>query len=330
MHPDGVVARSVGDDGIRRQRLAQVRHDLAHLKRPRGPRRGAVRAVLGIGGLGPGGPAPAIDRRHLRQGGRHGARIRVDGQPWLVHAAELLGVGMHVHQRLLRTRHLEERIAAGRHFSQAGAEHEQQIGLADTPRESGVDPQSEIPGEQRMLVVEIVLAAERSHHRYTGALGERCDGGDGRRIPPPAAHDEQRPLRSAQQAREPRHGACTRVRRRGLTGGRIGDVRRLEQHVFRQRQHHGARASGGRHRERPGHHLRDSRRILDLRDPLRQGAVHLAEIDLLKRLATHHGAADLADEQNQRGRVLMRDVNAQTWHWSRRARGSPCIPRAAG
>ncbi len=49
---------------------------------------------------------------------------------------------------------------------------------------------------------------------------------------------------------------------------------------------------------------------IDFLDPLGHLAEHAAEVDLLERLAPTHGAADLADEDDHRGRILAADVNA--------------------
>ena len=56
--------------------------------------------------------------------------------------------------------------------------------------------------------------------------------------------------------------------------------------------------------------LRNAGGVIDLRCPLGYRREHARQIDLLKRLAPDHGPTDLADEQNQRGRVLPGDMNA--------------------
>jgi hypothetical protein len=65
--------------------------------------------------------------------------------------------------------------------------------------------------------------------------------------------------------------------------------------------------------------------IVDLGDPLgeaeRAGAEHLPVVDLLERLAVALLARDLADEDDQRRRVLERGVDADRRVARARARG---------
>ena len=65
---------------------------------------------------------------------------------------------------------------------------------------------------------------------------------------------------------------------------------------------------------RRGHVLGQAVGVVDLADPLgeaeRSGAEHLPVVDLLERLAVALVARDLADEQDQRRRVLERGVQA--------------------
>ena len=61
--------------------------------------------------------------------------------------------------------------------------------------------------------------------------------------------------------------------------------------------------------------------IVDLGRPFGDRPEHRAVIELLERLALAHVARDLPDEQDQRGGILARDVNARPRRWSRRARG---------
>ncbi len=55
-----------------------------------------------------------------------------------------------------------------------------------------------------------------------------------------------------------------------------------EKHVLGQRQHHGARAPGGRGVERVAHVLGDALDAVDLRHPFRHLAVHAPVVDLLE------------------------------------------------
>ena len=60
-------------------------------------------------------------------------------QVGLVDAAELVGVGVHVDQRLARSRRLEQRVLPGRDLAEARAEREQQVGRAHAPGELRVE-----------------------------------------------------------------------------------------------------------------------------------------------------------------------------------------------
>ena len=75
------------------------------------------RIVVGASSVASAGAAHAIDA--------------VDREVGRVDAAQLLGAGMDVHQRLARHRRLEQRVAAGRHLAEARPDREDQVGLAD-------------------------------------------------------------------------------------------------------------------------------------------------------------------------------------------------------
>ncbi len=62
--------------------------------------------------------------------------------------------------------------------------------------------------------------------------------------------------------------------------------------------------------ERARDELGDPVGVVDLLDPLRHRAEHVAVVDLLERLPAHHVAADLADQEDQRRRVLEGGVDA--------------------
>ena len=59
------------------------------------------------------------------------------------------------------------------------------------------------------------------------------------------------------------------------------------------------------------HDLGNARGLVDLDGPFRHGAEHGLVIELLEGLALAHAALDLADEDDQRGGILHRDVNAR-------------------
>ena len=104
----------------------------------------------------------------------------------------------------------------------------------------------------------------------------------------------------------------------------------LREHVLRQREHDRPRSPGRCGRERPVEVLRHALGALDLRHPLRDPAEHGGVVDLLERLPAGHVPADLADEQDQRRRVLERGVHADRGVRRARAAGDDRDPRAAG
>ena len=107
------------------------------------------------------------------------------------------------------------------------------------------------------------------------------------------------------------------MRLHDVKGLRVRHVDVTRQHVLRQCEHHRARTSRARGAERTRDVLRDPVDAIDLRDPFRHRPEHPAVVDLLERLALLLVRRDLADEEDQRSRVLERGV-----HPDRRLRGA--------
>ena len=99
---------------------------------------------------------------------------------------------------------------------------------------------------------------------------------------------------------------------------RVVDAGLLDEHVLREGEDDGTGAPGRGDVERARHELGDPVGALDLRHPLGERPEHLPVVDLLEGLALHHLAADLADDQDQRRRVLKGRVH--TTRRMRRAR----------
>jgi len=97
-----------------------------------------------------------------------------------------------------------------------------------------------------------------------------------------------------------RRGERPRVRNLGLAC----------EHVLGQRQHHRPRPAGGRRGEGARQVLGDPVGAVDLGDPFRERGEHPPVIDLLERLAVGLVGGDLADQKDQRRRVLERGVDA--------------------
>ena len=72
----------------------------------------------------------------------------------------------------------------------------------------------------------------------------------------------------------------------------------------------GPGTAGGGDVEGARDELGDPVGVVDLLDPLRHRAEHLAVVDLLERLAPQHRPRHLADQEDQRRRVLERGVDA--------------------
>ena len=246
----------------------------------------------------------------LRGRGGEGAHAGEDREVRRVDEADLLGAGMDVDQRLAGLGHIDQRVAAARGLAQAGADQQQQVGLADPVAERRGDRDADVAGIAAVRVVEVVLAAERHADRQIEGLGELLDVGAGLGVPAAAAEDRERPLGGAEQHVQARHVLGRGMGLHRLVAGGIAAVGGLGQHVLGQREHHRARAARGRGVEGARDQLRDPRRIVDLGDPLGDVAEHLAVVDLLERLAAAHLARDLADQQDHRRRVLARDVDA--------------------
>ena len=90
----------------------------------------------------------------------------------------------------------------------------------------------------------------------------------------------------------------------------VVDLRHRCKHVLGQSQDHGTGPPLSRDPERARHVFRNTLRAIDLRRPFGNASIHAAIVDLLKRLAILKIAADLADENNERRRVLLRGVDA--------------------
>jgi len=158
-------------------------------------------------------------------------------------------------------------------------------------------------------VVDVVLAAPSRCDREPAGGTPRRQGGVRLRAPGRAAHNYERPRRAGEQLPRPLDVARSRVHAVDRVGPRVGGSRLLDEHVLGQRQHDRARPTGGCDVERTRDELRDPVGAVDLRHPLRHRLEHVAVIDLLERLPPHHVAADLADQEDERCRVLVGGVD---------------------
>ncbi len=197
VQPAAVVAGTVGVDGVVGQQPLQCLDDLGHVERSDrvGPE---VGTVIGTRRGRPVGPRHLFRRCQRCQRVAGAGHARLQHQVGRIDPAQFLGAGMQVHQRLGRTRRLDQRIAAGRHLAQPRADRDQQVGLAHPLRQLRIDADAHVTGVVGMAVVEQILEAEGTRHRQLPGLGEALQCQARRRVPAAAAGDHQRALRGQQ------------------------------------------------------------------------------------------------------------------------------------
>ena len=161
-----------------------------------------------------------------------------------------------------------------------------------------------------MTVVEVILAAEAAAGRYPGSLNPRAQRGGRLPRPAAAAQQQERPLRSREQALQLLHVRGRRRSARGSKMQRVGDRVLRKQHVLRQREQHRARPARCGNVERVADVLWNPFGAVDLRHPLGERAVHAPVVDFLERLALDEVVSHLADEHDHRRRILERGVHA--------------------
>ena len=83
-----------------------------------------------------------------------GAGRRGDRERRLVDAAELVGAGMDVDQRLPGLRHVEQRVAGRDRFAEPLAEDEQHVGIAHTGNQQRVATDADVARVVRMTMIE--------------------------------------------------------------------------------------------------------------------------------------------------------------------------------
>ena len=207
-----------------------------------------------------------------------------DRQRRPVDAAELLGAGVDVHERLRR---LDQRVAGRRHLAEPRADDEQQVGVADALGELRVDADADVADVARRVVVDRVLAAERGAGGQLVRLEERAQCPARR-----AASSRRRRAartaarRAASSAAEALDLLCARVRLHDVERLRVRRRRpRAASMSSGQREHDRARAARRTRSERARDVLGNAVGAVDLRDPLRHRPEHAPVVDLLERLA---------------------------------------------
>src|SRR5438552_15420999 len=144
MQPYRVVAGAVSENGVFRQVLAQLRHDLPQIElawyRPR--RLPAEIIAMRFGGTCR--PRCCAERFHRSQRCAEQRNRRLDREGWLIHLAELVAARMNVDQGLLWIRRGKQRVAASDHLAYSLADHQQDIGLAHARCQCRVNGDAEL------------------------------------------------------------------------------------------------------------------------------------------------------------------------------------------
>jgi hypothetical protein len=160
-----------------------------------------------------------------------------------------------------------------------------------------------------VAVVEKILEAESAGARQRVRFDETADIGACLGCPAAAAEQHHRALRRGEQLAKPRHVVRARMRLRGHEAPRIADRGLPGEHVLRQREDHGAAASGSRDLEGARDEFGNARAVVDAVGPLGERREHRAEVDLLEGLAPAEVGAHVADEKDHRRRILERGVH---------------------
>ena len=228
----------------------------------------------------------------------------------LVHAPDLVRVGMDVDERPSRPGRDDRRVAGRLDVPQAPADHEEHVGLPEAGEEGRIGSEPEVPRVAARVVVDVVLAAPCRRDGDAAGLAPRRERLSGGRAPRLPADDRKGTLGRGEEGPEAVEvGPGRRGLRCGIRG-RVGDVGRLREHVLGQRQHDGARTARRRDPERARDELGDALGVIDLRDPLRQRPEHAPVVDLLERLPLGVPARDLPHEEHERRSVLEGRVDA--------------------
>lgn len=202
-----------------------------------------------------------------------------------------------------------EGVVLRRDVAEPRTEREHEVGLVERLHLTRRVGEPEIARVERMVVGEEVVTAEAHRDRAMEALGEAEKGGPPALALDSVSGDGERPFGPAEQGRDRRHGLLGRCRLALRQRRRPCRFEPLVEKVFGKRDHDRARHACRRDPERALHRLRDERGIARLGDPFRDAAVHRRVVDLLERPAPEVLALDLADEEEEGRRVLLRRVD---------------------
>ena len=226
----------------------------------------------------------------------------------MVVAADLVGVGVDMHEALARLRNAEQRIGLRRRLRHAPANQKNKIGRFDARFQLGIDREADLAGKVVVLAVERARAPKRACDGQVEAFGEPGEGGAGSLGPSPSAKNGDRPFGRPQHLLQFGHLREARPDRDPLGARSVRHGRHFRQHVLGQRNHDWPRPPLHRDVKRALDNLRDLRRPLDLRCELCGRSEERPIVHLLESAPSHHRPLDLADEQDHRRRIVLGDM----------------------
>src|SRR6185503_20864533 len=83
---------------------------------------------VGMRGVAVAAPADLFWRLQAVQGRAESGRRRVDGEMRMIDASEFVSAGVHMHEFGLRLRNIEHAVALRRHFADAPANQQDEVG----------------------------------------------------------------------------------------------------------------------------------------------------------------------------------------------------------
>ena len=220
--------------------------------------------------------------------------------------ADVFFVRVDVHERAARPR---QRKAGGGLLVQPAAENDQQVAFLIGEILPVLVRGQQIAGVVRMIVGERVLPFVRCQHGELKLFGEVDDFLPRMRILGSRTDQEHRftrPIDAPDQGFDGGRIGIGLDRRQRLGHGDVGVGFR---YIARQRHHHRAGPAAARDMKCPAHDARDLFGIVDLDDPLGDAAEKSAVVELLAGLAAARVAADLANQQHHRRRIVFRAMN---------------------
>ena len=100
------------------------------------------------------------------------AHVGADGQVGQIDAAQLVGIGMNVHERLPGVVGRDQRVSVGGRFAEPRADGDDEVGFSNALLKLRVRPIAELAGVDLACVADCVLAAEGRGNRDAVAIGE--------------------------------------------------------------------------------------------------------------------------------------------------------------